>query len=422
LVESYINIAELYSERNIPLAFDYLDKAKNYSISENSGMNASKVHLSKSAMYLAQNQLQNAKKEVRQAMNVSIGIDESTVNRYLAKMQAEIAFAEGNFRQAYNHRIAYEKLNDSVFNEEKLWDIAAIQRASQAQAKKAEVSLLEKEKALADEIALRKQQENETLYAFLIVFGVIVCLVSVIAFYFYKLKKTTSQLAKQQELLLQERIQNLVNDQEIQIINASLAAREKEKALISKELHNNIGSLLTSVNFHFQAFDEKVLSAHKGTKKLYDKTLQIIQTITHEIRSISHRFDQNPIPEFDLKTAITSFSEKVASEQLKVQTAIHGLEHFQNSQVSIFIFRILQELVNNAIKHAEASILTIYITKNADTINIMVEDDGKGFDKNQLSNGIGLKNLRKEVVLMEGNCDIDSNPTRGTTINIDIPI
>jgi signal transduction histidine kinase len=422
LVDGYVNVAELYSERNIPLALDYLDMAKNYVTQEDSITNATKIHLSKSAIFLAQNRVVNAKKELQQAMLLSKDIDEFTRNRYFAKMQAAIAFAERNYRQAYKHRIAYEKLNDSVFNEEKLWDIAAIQRASQAQAKKAEVSLLEKEKALADEIALRKQQENKTLYTFLIVFGLIVVLVSIIAFYFYKLKKTTSQLARQQELLLKERIQNLVNDQEIQIINASLAAREKEKASISKELHNNIGSLLTSMNFHFQAFDEKIVSAHKGTKKLYDKTLQIIQTITHEIRSISHRFDQDPVPEFDLKTAVTNFSEKVASDQLKVHTAIHGLEQFQNSQISIFIFRILQELVNNTIKHANATTLTIYITKNEDAINIMVEDDGKGFEMEQLTNGIGLKNLRKEVILMDGNCDIDSNPERGTTINIDIPI
>lgn len=79
-------------------------------------------------------------------------------------------------------------------------------------------------------------------------------------------------------------------------------------------------------------------------------------------------------------------------------------------------------MVNNAIKHTEETTLTIYITKNADAINIMVQDDGKGFDANQLANGIGLKNLRKEILIMEGNCDIDSNPNRGTTVNIDIPI
>lgn len=422
LVESYINIAELYSERDHSIAFKYLEKAFQYTTKDTKASLLAKIHLSKASMYYVANKNTKARHELTQAMMLSKNQEKLTLERYLIKMQSEIAFKENDFQKAYHYRINYEKLNDSIFNEEKLWEIATIERSAQTKIKKAELSLVEKDKALAEEKALRKQQENEKLYAFLIAFGVIVLLVSIIAFYFYKLKKTTSQLARQQELLLEERIHNLVNDQEIQIINASLEAREKEKASISKELHNNIGSLLTSVNFHFQAFDEKVMTAHKGTKKLYDKTLQIIQTITHEIRSISHRFDQDPIPEFNLKTAITNFSDKVANEQLKVHTAIHGLENFKNSQTSIFIFRILQELVNNTIKHANAKTLTIYITKNIEAINIMVEDDGKGFDATQLANGIGLKNLRKEIQIRNGNCDIDSNSTRGTTVNIDIPI
>lgn len=422
LVESYINIAELYSERDHSVAFKYLDKASEYTTQDTKASLLAKIHLSKASMYHAVHKNAKAKHELEQAIMLSEDQEKLTFERYLVKMKSEIAFKENNFQKAYKNRIIYEKLSDSIFNEQKLWEIADIERSAQAKIKKAELSLVEKDKVIAEEKALRKQQENEKLYAFLIAFGVIVLLVSIIAFYFYKLKKTTSQLAKQQELLLEERIHNLVNDQEIQIINASLEAREKEKASISKELHNNIGSLLTSMNFHFQAFDEKVLTAHKGTKKLYDKTLQIIQNITHEIRSISHRFDQDPIPEFNLKTAITNFSEKVTNEQLKVHTAIHGLENFKNSQTSIFIFRILQELVNNAIKHANAQTLTIYITKNTAAINIMVEDDGKGFDATQLANGIGLKNLRKQVQFIDGNCDIDSNPTRGTIVNIDIPI
>ncbi|AXG71513.1 oxygen sensor histidine kinase NreB [Kordia sp. SMS9] len=422
LVEGYLNIAELYVERKPVLAFKYLDKAEKLIQFTQKSSHIAKIHLSKAAIYQSQNKNQQAKKELIKAIQHSKGQEKLTFERYFAKMQAEIAVKEQNYKEAYDHRIRFEALNDSIFNEEKLWDIAAIQRASQAKAKKAAIALLEKEKALADEIVLRKQQENETLYAFLIAFGVIACLLFIIAFYFYKLKKTTSQLAKQQELLLQERIQNLVSDQEIQIINASLEAREKEKASISKELHNNIGSLLTSMNFHVQAFDGKIMAAHQGTKQLYDKTLKIIQNITQEIRSISHRFDQDPIPEFDLKMAILNFAEKVANPQLNIQTAIHGLEQFQNSHISIFIFRTLQELVNNTIKHAAATSVIIYITKNNSSINIMVEDDGKGFEANQITHGIGLKNLRKQVQMMDGTCDIDSKKTRGTTVNIDIPI
>ncbi len=422
LAEGYLNIAELYSEKNTQVAFEYLDKASQFVTKENEASNLAKIHLSKASMYQAQDQIAKAKTALEKAILISKNQGKLTFERYLVKMQSEIAFAEGNLKEAYQHRIAYEKLNDSVFNEQKLWEIAAIQKSNQTQAKKAEITLLEKDRMLAEEVASRKQEENEKLYVYLIAIAISMCLLAIISVYFYKLKKTTSQLAKQQELFLKERIQNLVNDQEIDIINATLSAREKEKEEISKELHNNIGSLLTSVKFHFQAFDKNVIDTHDGTKKLYEKTNQILDNVTDEVRIISHRFDKDPIPEFNLENAITTFSKKVENRNLKVHTTIHGLDTFQNSQTSIFIFRILQELVNNVLKHAEASELSINITRNSDHINMMVEDNGKGFKAGKKQRGIGLKNLKKELAILEGSCHIDSNESRGTIINIDIPI
>ncbi|MBC8757391.1 tetratricopeptide repeat protein [Kordia sp. YSTF-M3] len=424
LVEGYLNIAELYSEknRNMPIAFKYLDKASQLVTGEKKASNLAKIHLSKASMYQAKYQIAKAKKELEKAILLSKNQGKLTFERYLVKIQSEIAFAEGNLKEAYQYRIAYEKLNDSVFNEQKLWEIAAIQKSNQAQAKKAEITLLEKDRMLAEEVASRKQEENKKLYGYLIAIAISMCLLGIIAVYFYKLKKTASQLAKQQELFLNERIQNLVNDQEIDIINATLSAREKEKEEISKELHNNIGSLLTSVKFHFQAFDQNVLFAHEGTKKIYEKTIQIIDNATDEVRAISHRFDKDPIPEFNLENAIITFSQKVENKNLKVHTTIHGLEEFQNSQTSITIFRILQELVNNVLKHAEASELSINITRNSDGINIIVEDNGKGFNVGKKQHGIGLKNLKKQLINMDGSCHIDSNEARGTIVNVDIPI
>ena len=81
----------------------------------------------------------------------------------------------------------------------------------------------------------------------------------------------------------------------------------------------------------------------------------------------------------------------------------------------------MQELVNNVLKHANATELSINITRNIDHINMMVEDNGKGFTIEKEKSGIGLKNLKKQLATIEGSCHIDSNESRGTIINIDIP-
>lgn len=422
LVKGYLNIAELYSQKNTALALDYLEKASHFINNEKEASNNAKIYIARANIYQHKNQFLKAKEALQKAILLSKGNEELTFKRYLAKKQSEFAYNERNYQKAYKYQMQYETLNDSVFNEQKLWDIAAVQKSYQSQVKKVEISLLEKERALAEEVAFRKQEENKKLYGYLIAIAIILSLVIIIAIYFYKLKKAANQLANQQEILLKQKIQNLVNDQEIDIINATLSAREKEKEEISKELHNNIGSLLTSVKFHFQAFDKNLIDTHEGTKKLYEKTNQILDNVTDEVRSISHRFDKDPIPEFHLEKAITSFSKKVENRNLKVHTSIHGLDTFQNSQTSIFIFRILQELVNNVLKHAEASELSINITRNPDHINIMVEDNGKGFKIGKKQRGIGLKNLKKELAILDGSCHIDSNESRGTIVNIDIPI
>ncbi len=422
LADGYLNIAELYAEKDNKLSLAYLEKAERLFTAAAEPLNIAKAHIARATIFQSKKQISKAKQELAKAITLSKNTTNHTLNRYIAKKQSELAYSEGNFKEAYAYKQQYVVLNDSVFNEEELWKISRIQESHQAQIKKAEVTILENERLLAEEKAFRKQEENEKLYASLIAFGIILLLILIIGIYFYKLRKASNELANQQKLLLNERIQNLVNDQEIQIINATLLARKHEKEDVSKELHNNIGSLLTSVKFHYQAFDEDILHADKGTKKLHLKIGTIIDTITEEVRALSHRFDQDPVPDFNLKNAIEIFSKQVENSNLTVNTAIHGLDEFKNSQVSIFIFRILQELVNNTIKHAQASALTIYATNNSDTINIMVEDNGKGFDVRQKNRGIGLKNLRKQIMEMGGVCDIDSGTTIGTTVNIDIPI
>ncbi len=422
LARGYLNIAELYVERDADLTINYLDKAALYFNAQKDSSYIAKIHISKATIYQNNNQIKKAKAELAKALALSKNASNLTVERYLAKKQSEFAFNEGNYKKAYEYQLVYEVLNDSVFNEQKLWEMAASEKEYHSQVKKAEISLLEKDRALAEEIASRKESENKKLYAYLFAFAIILCLVVIIAIYFYKLKKAANQLAEQQKIVLKQKIQNLVNDQEIEIINATLSAKKKEKEEISKELHNNIGSLLTSVKFHFQAFDKNIIEEHEGTKKLYEKTNQILDNVTDEVRNISHRFDKDPIPDFNLENAITSFSKKIENQQLKVSTTIHGLENFENSQISIFIFRILQELVNNVLKHAAASELSINITRNTDQINMMVEDNGKGFDIQKEESGIGLKNLKKQLATIDGSCHIDSNESRGTIINIDIPI
>lgn len=424
LAKSYFNIAELYSQSNSfsTVSEDYARLAKHIFQSVKSADNLSKVFLFQADKYAQKNQLFLARNELEKAEILLDSTSDLVIKSEVYKKLAEVLYNMGLHKEANEKYRQYDILNDSILNADKLWNVAEQEKKHLMKIKQNEISLLEKDKLIANVNAQKKQEENKKLLFSLGGAVVILMLLSLLIIYFYRLRKTESKLAIQQETLLKRELQNLVDEQELHIVNATLDARKKEKEVISKELHNNIGSLLTSAKFHFQSFNEDVLFSDTSTKNLYLKTSNIIDNIIDEIRSLSHRFDNDALPGFNLKNAVTEFLKKVDSKHLSVQTTIHGLDSFQNSEISIFIFRALQELVNNVLKHSKATQLIVYITRNMDGINIMVEDNGRGIDTNKKQEGIGLKNLNRQIEELNGECFIDSNPGRGTTININLPI
>lgn len=423
LAKGYHNIAELYLEKPVykQLANSYLRNAEIIFKRLEDSESLAKVTVSKAKQYELQQNTLKAIQLLTTAETALSTSDNLTLKRQIHKKLARLYQQNNNFKLANRHYTKYEVLNDSIFNEEKLWEIANIEKQHQLKIKQSEIIVLEKDKALAEAQTIQKQQENEKLYYFSGTSILIVLLLSVLVMYLIRLRKASKALAKQKELVFTEQIENLVNQQEIQIMNATLAGREREKKALTKELHDNIGSLLSATKFHLNAFDTTIISSDTTTTKLYDKVQQIIDAIASEIRAISHRFDDNPLPDFNLKNAIEEFCNKLENKYLKIITSIHGLGDFKNSKMSIFIFRILQELINNTLKHAEASKVTIYLTHRQNTINIMVEDNGKGFSKDARKNGIGLKNLQQQIVSLQGSMQIDAVPQHGTTISIDIP-
>ncbi|MEP0676100.1 MAG: ATP-binding protein, partial [Nonlabens ulvanivorans] len=122
---------------------------------------------------------------------------------------------------------------------------------------------------------------------------------------------------------------------------------------------------------------------------------------------------------------LESLAHKVSQGgKVHVEVLHHGLDQSLENSLELTIFRILQELLSNIIKHAQATNAVISLTAYEDSINIMVEDDGIGFKKesNQENAGIGLHNIEKRIEDLDGTIEIDSQLNHGTTVNLDIPL
>jgi two-component system sensor histidine kinase DegS len=177
---------------------------------------------------------------------------------------------------------------------------------------------------------------------------------------------------------------------------------------------------MATVKIHFNDLKEK------QTPELYTKTNELIDEAYNKVRTVAHAKNSGVIAKQGLLKAINEMADKVsASNKIMIHVVDHGLENRLENSLELTLFRITQELITNIIKHAEATEATIHITNHEDSLNLMVEDNGKGFNPSQITKtnkGMGISSIDKRVEYLNGTMTIESDENQGTTIIIDIPI
>ena len=142
------------------------------------------------------------------------------------------------------------------------------------------------------------------------------------------------------------------------------------------------------------------------------------------MRSVSHNMMPNALLKNNLDDAIREFINKLHQQTLSVHLYTEGLQERLNSNIETVLYRIIQECVNNVIKHSGANTLDITIIREAGELTATIEDNGKGFDTSDKNNfdGIGLKNIMTRIEYLKGTVDFDSAPGRGTLVALHVPI
>ena len=155
-----------------------------------------------------------------------------------------------------------------------------------------------------------------------------------------------------------------------------------------------------------------------------DKTKKLLEDAYQEVRSMAHLKNSGVIAKNGLLPAVEKLATNASSKELHIEVSHFGLEGRLDSTLEITLFRIIQELVTNIIKHAKASEASISLTQREDVLSIIVEDNGIGFPANKMveKNGMGLSSVETRVEHLEGTLEVDSQPLKGTSILIDIPL
>ena len=264
---------------------------------------------------------------------------------------------------------------------------------------------------LKSELAYEQRQRN----IILTLIGVLI----VIAVLIVKNVKKKQQLKAQTLLLEKQRMVTLLKEQELANIDAMISGQEKERQQIANDLHDDLGGLMATLKLHFGNLKKSV------TQTTLQNTEDLLDEAYSKIRTIAHVRNSGVMAKQGLLKAVQQMANKIsAANSLELEVLDYGLEQRLENSLELTLFRIIQELVSNMIKHAEATKGSIQLTQHDDFLNIIVEDNGIGFDTTNLQSydGMGILNIAKRVEHLEGTFTVDSIIGKGTSVLIDIPI
>ncbi|KEO75515.1 ATP-binding protein [Anditalea andensis] len=199
--------------------------------------------------------------------------------------------------------------------------------------------------------------------------------------------------------------------------------QDKERNRIASELHDSLGSLLSTVKMRFNNLQEDASFSYPLKAQDYEDALYMLDDAIEEVRKIAHSMSTASLKRFGLPASLQTFIEKInAANQLEVELQILGMHQRISDQLEVAIYRICQELVQNVIKHAGATHLNIQMINHQNLVNIIVDDNGIGMDLSKIKQGFGFLTIQSKVSLLKGTLHIESREGHGTMILIDIPL
>jgi len=288
---------------------------------------------------------------------------------------------------------------------------------------KQNVNLARFEAEKKDKENLLLSQKNERNRNLLFGMGGLLIALSFISYLLYTNNKKKQLIFEQKEEVNKQKTQGLLNQIKITTIDSVLKGQEQERKRIASDLHDNLGARLTALRMNFQHLKDQCIDDESLQQPL-GKTEELLEGTYEDIRRMSHVQNSGIMANEGLIPAIEKFVEAINSDKLNIDVNHFEMDEKLSNNFEINLFRIIQELTTNIIKHANASEASISITNHNHSINIIIEDNGVGFDVSQVKphSGIGLSSIIEKVEDLDGSLEVDSSPGKGTTIIIDLPI
>jgi signal transduction histidine kinase len=323
--------------------------------------------------------------------------------RELLLLGAEINEKQQNLSTSLTFRKEYEALNARLLNRDLQENIHRLEEEFQSAQKEKEIT---RQKLLVANSQLNIRQKDN--YIVVSVSIVIILVVSILLFY---LRYRHKQKITEQNIYVLEK------EKELQILKAMINGEEAERSRLAKDLHDGIGGLLSATKMHLSILQNNAGSSDH--QRQINHTVSMLDTASHEIRMIAHNLAPELLEKLGLHKALSAYFSRLQSPAFKINYIKVGEVPRMENGFELLVYRVIQELINNVIKHSQSVYALVQMSYHDRMLSITVEDNGIGLKGEE---GVGFSNLRSRIAAVSGYVEIETSENSGTTVFVEFDV
>lgn len=282
--------------------------------------------------------------------------------------------------------------------------------------RKTMVDMEAKYKTEKKELRITALEKEKQLYIWLSIAGAAILLLFIgLLMVRYRMNLQKRKLAEQQREIAEQQVKQLEKEKQLVATQSVLDGETTERSRLARDLHDGLGGLLSVVKLNLSDIKGYSIMDNQDAGR-FDKAMEMLDQSIGELRRVAHHMMPESLMRYGLKVSLEDFCRAIPGAQFYY----YGKEHRMDDRMEVMLYRCAYELINNAVKHANATTINVQLTIDENLISLTVQDNGKGFDPGTIKPGAGLENIRTRVSAYNGKINVHSSPGNGTEISIEI--
>ncbi len=348
------------------------------------------------------NNLDAAYKHITQALDITEKNGFRKEHLHNMETLVGVLLAMHRYEESYRVQVKAEALSDSLLGEEIQNKTLLLEKQFETEKKETQIQLQQ-----------AQLNQKSTLNYILIGGAAAILFISLLGYRNYR----------NRQKLQQARIDELETEKQLTATEAVLKGEEQERTRLAKDLHDGLGGMLSGIKYSLNTMKGNLIMTPENAQD-FERSIDMLDSSIKEMRRVAHNMMPEILVKYGLNTALKAFCNEIdRSGVVRINYQSIGMNDSGVEQTTaVTVYRIVQELVNNAVKHATASQVLVQLQLSEQLLSVTVEDDGKGFDTTLLQNagGIGWSNIRNRVDFLKGKIDLQAAPGKGTSVLIEI--